>query len=125
MHQTQIQVASRLLGHLLQQRTTRLPPHEVEDIQYALDLAAELLRLGGPGPAGQTQASTMAPSQPILVKRAAVDRSVVPTMPASIEEWREARKKKNKDNVPRPKEPTGIEHIDLRPRPRPRPRPRH
>lgn len=24
-HQTQIQVASRLLGHLLQQRTTRLP----------------------------------------------------------------------------------------------------
>lgn len=32
MHQTQIQVASRLLGHLLQQRTTRLPPHEVEDI---------------------------------------------------------------------------------------------
>ncbi|MBV6845000.1 hypothetical protein KWH29_06515 [Xanthomonas campestris pv. paulliniae] len=119
-HQTQIQVASRLLGHLLQQRTTRLPPHEVEDIQYALDLAAELLRLGGPGPAGQTQASTMAPSQPILVKRAAVDRSVVPTMPASIEEWREARKKKNKDkdNVPRPKEPVGIERVDLRPRPR-------
>ncbi|ASK97630.1 hypothetical protein KWH01_00015 [Xanthomonas campestris pv. merremiae] len=119
-HQTQIQVASRLLGHLLQQRTTRLPPHEVEDIQYALDLAAELLRLGRPGPAGQTQASTMAPSQPILVKRAAVDRSVVPTMPASIEEWREARKKKNKDkdNVPRPKEPTGVERIDLRPRPR-------
>ncbi|AKC79187.1 hypothetical protein XB05_10875 [Xanthomonas arboricola] len=117
-HQTQIQVASRLLGHLLQQRTTRLPPQEVEDIQYALDLAAELLRLGGSGPAGQTQASTMAPSQPILVRRAAVDRSVVPTMPASIEEWREARKKKNKDNVPRPKEPTAIEHIDLRPRPR-------
>ncbi|AOY61976.1 hypothetical protein ABFO19_17435 [Xanthomonas citri pv. glycines] len=119
-HQTQIQVASRLLGHLLQQRTTRLPPHEVEDIQYALDLAAELLRLGGPGPAGQTQASTMAPSQPILVKRAAVDRSVVPTMPASIEEWREARKKKNKDkdNAPRPKEPIGIERIDFRPRPR-------
>ena len=46
-HQTQIQVASRLLGHLLQQRTTRLPPPEVEDIQYALDLAAELLRLRG------------------------------------------------------------------------------
>ncbi|MCL1500431.1 hypothetical protein [Xanthomonas nasturtii] len=119
-HQTQIQVASRLLGHLLQQRTTRLPPPEVEDIQYALDLAAELLRLGGPGPASQTQASAMAPSQPILVKRAAVDRSVVPTMPASIEEWREARKKnKEKDNVPRPKESIGVEHIDLRPRPRP------
>ncbi|MEE5089667.1 hypothetical protein V2H26_06220 [Xanthomonas euvesicatoria] len=117
-HQTQIQVASRLLGHLLQQRTTCLPPPEVEDIQYALDLAAELLRLGGPGPASQTQASAMAPSQPILVKRAAVDRSVVPTMPASIEEWREARKKKNKDNVPRPTEPIGIERIDLRPRPR-------
>ncbi|WOP55675.1 hypothetical protein R5577_15675 [Xanthomonas euvesicatoria] len=119
-HQTQIQVASRLLGHLLQQRTTRLPPHEVEDIQYALDLAAEPLRLGGPGPAGQTQASTMAPSQPILVKRSVVDRNVVPTMPASVEEWREARKKKNKDkdNVPRPKEPIGIERIDLRPRPR-------
>lgn len=118
-HQTQIQVASRLLGHLLQQRTTRLPPHEVEDIQYALDLAAELLRLGGPGPASQTQASAMAPSQPILVKRSVVDRNVVPTMPASIEEWREARKKnKEKDNVPRPKEPVGIERIDLRPRPR-------
>ncbi|MFA4432921.1 hypothetical protein P2B10_01580 [Xanthomonas perforans] len=117
-HQTQIQVASRLLGHLLQQRTTRLPPHEVEDIQYALDLAAELLRLGGPGPAGQTQAATMAPSQPILVKRAAVDRSVVPTMPASIEEWREARKKKSKEDTPRPKEPVGIERVDLRPRPR-------
>ncbi|WP_372387223.1 hypothetical protein [Xanthomonas axonopodis] len=121
-HQTQIQVASRLLGHLLQQRTTRLPPHEVEDIQYALDLAAELLRLGGPGPAGQTQASTMAPSQPILIKRSVADRNVVPTMPASVEEWREARKKKNKDkdkdNVPRPKEPIGIERIDLRPRPR-------
>ncbi|MGV7205789.1 hypothetical protein [Xanthomonas citri] len=119
-HQTQIQVASRLLGHLLQQRTTRLPPSEVEDIQYALDLAAELLRLGGPGPASQTQASAMALSQAILVKRAAVDRSVVPTMPASIEEWREARKKKNKDNVPRSKEPSGIERIDLRPRSRPR-----
>ncbi|MEN9151833.1 hypothetical protein R5576_15065 [Xanthomonas euvesicatoria] len=119
-HQTQILVASRLLGHLLQQRTTRLPPHEVEDIQYALDLAAELLRLGGPGPAGQTQASTMAPSQPILVKRAAVDRSVVPTMPASIEEWREARKKKNKEDTPRPSEPIGIERADLRPRPRTR-----
>ncbi|MEQ7757492.1 hypothetical protein [Xanthomonas sp. WHRI 8370] len=119
-HQTQIQVASRLLGHLLQQRTTRLPPHEVEDIQYALDLAAELLRLGGPGPAGQTQASPIAQSsQPILVKRAAVDRSVVPTMPASIDEWRQARKK-NKDAPPRPKESIGIEHIDLRPRPRPR-----
>ncbi|MFC0156165.1 hypothetical protein ACFFJ4_22035 [Xanthomonas dyei] len=118
-HQTQIKVASRLLGHLLQQRTTRLPPHEVEDIQYALDLAAELLRLGGPGQASQTQASAMAPPQPILVKRAAVDRSVVPTMPASIEEWREARKK-NKDAPPRPKESNGIEHIDLRPRPRPR-----
>ncbi|ASL00164.1 hypothetical protein [Xanthomonas citri] len=116
-HQKQIEVASRLLGHLLQQRTTRPPPHEVEDIQYALDLAAELLRLGGPGPASQTQASAMPPSQPILVKRAAVDRSVVPTMPASIEEWREARKK-NKDNVPRPKEPIGIERIDLRSRPR-------
>ncbi|WAT16071.1 hypothetical protein [Xanthomonas fragariae] len=116
-HQTQIQVASRLLGHLLQQHTTRLPPHEVEDIQYALDLAAELLRLGGPGPAGQTQASTIAQSsQPILVKRAVVDRSVVPTMPASIEEWREARKK-NKDAPPRPRESIGIEHIDLRPRP--------
>ncbi|MCD0247792.1 hypothetical protein JWH11_01310 [Xanthomonas melonis] len=119
-HQTQIQVASRLLGHLLQQRTTRLPPHEVEDIQYALDLAAELLRLGGPGPAGQTQASTMSPSQPILVKRAAVDRSVVPTMPASIEEWREARKKKNKEDTSRPSEPIGIERADLRPRPRTR-----
>ncbi|MBV6888622.1 hypothetical protein KWH47_13845 [Xanthomonas campestris pv. spermacoces] len=120
-HQTQIQVASRLLGHLLQQRTTRLPPHEVEDIQYALDLAAELLRLGGPGPAGQTQASTITQSsQPILVKRAAVDRSVVPTMPASIEEWREARKKKNKEDPPRPSEPIGIERIDLRPRSRPR-----
>ena len=59
----------------------------------------------------------MAPSQPILVKRAAVDRSVVPTMPASIEEWREARKKKNED-VPRPKEPIGIERINLRPRSR-------
>ncbi|MBB3922577.1 MULTISPECIES: hypothetical protein [Xanthomonas] len=119
MHQqTQIHIASRLLGHLLQQRTTRLPPHEVEDIQYALDLAAELLRLGAPGPAGQTQASAMAPAQPILVKRAVVDRNVVPTMPTSIEEWREARKKKNKDNVPRPKESTGVEHIDLRPRPR-------
>ncbi|MGX1995295.1 hypothetical protein ACWJKH_07000 [Xanthomonas axonopodis pv. cassiae] len=119
-HQTQIEVASRLLGHLLQQRTTRLPPHEVEDIQYALDLAAELLRLGGPGPAGQAQTSTIAPSQPILVKRSVVDRNVVPTMPASVEEWREARKKKNKDkdNVPRPKEPIGIERIDLRPRPR-------
>ncbi len=118
-HQTQIQIASRLLGHLLQQRTTRLPPQEVEDIQYALDLAAELLRLGGPGPASQTQASAMAPSQPILVKRAAVDRSIVPTMPASVEEWRETRKKnKEKDNVPRPKEPIGIERIDLRPRPR-------
>ncbi|AKC77552.1 hypothetical protein XB05_01445 [Xanthomonas arboricola] len=121
MHQqTQIHIASRLLGHLLQQRTTRLPPHEVEDIQYALDLAAELLRLGGPGPAGQTQASTIAQSsQPILVKRAVVDRSVVPTMPASIEEWREARKK-NKDAPPRPRESIGIEHIDLRSRPRPR-----
>ncbi|PPT84095.1 hypothetical protein XarzCFBP7410_09250 [Xanthomonas arboricola pv. zantedeschiae] len=115
-HQTQIQVASRLLGHLLQQRTTRRPPREVEDIQYALDLAAELLRLGGPGTAGQAQTSTMAPSQPILVKRAVVDRSFVPAMPASVEEWREARK--NKDNVPRPKEPIGIERIDLRPRPR-------
>nr|CEH71120.1 conserved hypothetical protein [Xanthomonas citri pv. citri]CEJ24817.1 conserved hypothetical protein [Xanthomonas citri pv. citri]CEJ32432.1 conserved hypothetical protein [Xanthomonas citri pv. citri] len=61
----------------------------------------------------------MAPSQPILVKRAAVDRSIVPTMPASVEEWREMRKKnKEKDNVPRPKEPIGIERIDLRPRPR-------
>ncbi|KOA97528.1 hypothetical protein AE929_11980 [Xanthomonas arboricola] len=117
-HQTQIQVASRLLGHLLQQHTTRLPPNQVEDIQYALDLAAELLRLGAPGPASQTQASAMAPSQPILVKRAAVDRSVVPSMPTSIEEWREARKKKDKDNVPRPKEPIGIERVDLRPRPR-------
>ncbi|NHF68066.1 hypothetical protein [Xanthomonas hortorum] len=118
-HQTQIQVASRLLGHLLQQHTTRLPPNQVEDIQYSLDLATELLRLGAPGPASQTQASAMAPSQPILVKRAAVDRSVVPTMPASIEEWREARKKKkNKEDVPRPKEPIGIERIDLRPRPR-------
>ncbi|WP_345777383.1 hypothetical protein [Xanthomonas euvesicatoria] len=117
-HQTQIQVASRLLGHLLQQRTTRLPPNQVEDIQYALDLAAELLRLGGPGPASQTYASAMPPSQPILVKRAVVDRNVVPSMPTSIEEWREARKKKGKDNVPRPKEPIGIERIDLRPRPR-------
>lgn len=117
-HQTQIQVASRLLGHLLQQHTTRLPPNQVEDIQYALDLAAELLRLGAPGPASQTQASAMAPSQPILVKRTAVDRSVVPSMPTSIEEWREARKKKDKDNVPRPKEPIGIERVDLRPRPR-------
>ncbi|MBB6337508.1 hypothetical protein FHR59_001718 [Xanthomonas arboricola] len=117
-HQTQIQVASRLLGHLLQQHTTRLPPNQVEDIQYALDLAAELLRLGAPGPASQTQASAMAPSQPVLVKRAAVDRSVVPTMPTSIEEWREARKKKDKDNVPRPKEPIRIERADLRPRPR-------
>ncbi|MFC0156193.1 hypothetical protein ACFFJ4_22175 [Xanthomonas dyei] len=117
-HQTQIQVASRLLGHLLQQHTTRLPPNQVEDIQYSLDLAAELLRLGAPGPASQTQASAMAPSQPILVKRAAVDRSVVPTMPTSIEEWREARKKKDQDNVPRPKEPIGIERADLRPRPR-------
>lgn len=117
-HQTQIQVASRLLGHLLRQHTTRRPPNQVEDIQYALDLAAELLRLGGPGPTSQTQASAMAPSKPILVKRAAVDRSVVPTMPTSIEEWREARKKKDKDNVPRPKEPIGIERADLRPRPR-------
>lgn len=117
-HQTQIQVASRLLGHLLQQHTTRLPPNQVEDIQYALDLAAELLRLGGPGPASQTQASIIAPSQPILVKRAVVDRNVVPSMPTSIEEWREARKKKDKDNVPRPKEPIGIERADLRPRPR-------
>lgn len=118
-HQTQIQVASRLLGHLLQQRTTRLPPNEVEDIQYSLDLAAELLRLGGPGPAGQVQASTIAPSNAILVKRAVVDRSFVPAMPASVEEWREARKKnKEKDNVPRPKEPIGIERIDLRPGPR-------
>ncbi|WP_313905046.1 hypothetical protein [Xanthomonas prunicola] len=118
-HQTQIQVASRLLGHLLQQHTTRLPPNQVEDIQYALDLAAELLRLGAPGPASQTQASTIAqPSQPILVKRAVVDRNVVPSMPTSIEDWREARKKKDKDNVPRPKEPIGIERADLRPRPR-------
>ncbi|MEB1547607.1 hypothetical protein VDQ94_01605 [Xanthomonas campestris pv. campestris] len=117
-HQTQIQVASRLLGHLLQQHTTRLPPNQVEDIQYALDLAAELLRLGAPGPASQTQASIIAPSQPILVKRAVVDRNVVPSMPTSIEEWREARKKKDKDNVPRPKEPIGIERADLRPRPR-------
>lgn len=69
MHQTQIQVASRLLGHLLQQRTTRLPPHEVEDIQYALDLAAELLRLGGPGPASQTQASAMVRTGPIRPAR--------------------------------------------------------
>ncbi|MEA9482344.1 hypothetical protein [Xanthomonas campestris] len=118
-HQTQIQVASRLLGHLLQQRTTRLPPNQVEDVQYALDLAAELLRLGAPGPASQTHASAIAPSQPILIKRAVVDRSVVPSMPASIEEWREARKK-NKDAPPRPRESIGIEHIDLRPRPRPR-----
>ncbi|CAD0331540.1 hypothetical protein LN451_07385 [Xanthomonas hortorum pv. gardneri] len=120
MHQqTQIHIASLLLGHLIQQRTTRLPPREVEEIQYALDLAAELLRLGGPGPASQTQASTIAQPQPILVKRAAVDRSIVPTMPASVEEWRETRKKnKEKGNVPRPKEPIGIERIDLRPRPR-------
>lgn len=42
--ETQLRIASQLLGHLLSQQPNRTIPGSMLDIRYSLDVAAELMR---------------------------------------------------------------------------------
>lgn len=118
MPSPQLQIASRLLGHLLWQAPTRELPERMEDVQHAWDVAGALLQLSrdvepsvdeeASGPAAPALRLDLAASPTIAVRRSIVDRSAMPVMPSSVEQWRASRIKKKPQAAPlEPDKPKG------------------
>lgn len=61
--ETQLRIASQLLGHLLSQQSNRTIPGSMLDIRYSLDVAAELMRQQSGGTAHHPPTITPHPSQ--------------------------------------------------------------
>lgn len=104
MPSPQLRIASKLLGHLLWQGPSRELPDRLEDVQHAWDVAGALLQLardvepsvddGASGPAAPALSPSMEARPSIAVRRSIVDRSALPVMPSSVEQWRASRMKK-------------------------------
>lgn len=104
MPSPQLRIASKLLGHLLWQGATRELPKRMEDVQHAWDVAGALLQLsrdiepsvddGASSPVTPTLRPNLEPGPSIAVRRSIVDRSALPVMPSSVEQWRASRTKK-------------------------------
>lgn len=104
MPSPQLRIASRLLGHLLWQAPTRELPERMEDVQHAWDVAGALLQLsrdiepsvddGTSSPAAPSLRPDLRSSPTIAVRRSIVDRSALPLIPSSVEQWRASRAKK-------------------------------
>ena len=104
MPSPQLRIASKLLGHLLWQGPTRELTERMEDVQHAWDVAGALLQLsrdvepsvddGASGPAAPALRPSLEARPSIAVRRSIVDRSALPVMPSSVEQWRASRMNK-------------------------------
>ncbi|EKQ61990.1 hypothetical protein WS7_06265 [Xanthomonas citri pv. malvacearum str. GSPB2388] len=101
--ETQLEIASCLLGHLIQHHPTRNLPERLDDIRHWLDMAAEQMRTQGDDgcSSGQTPASA-APRPTPSVRRAVIDRTLLPPNPHDVGQWRAYRARKDDDHQPKP-----------------------
>lgn len=101
--ETQLEIASCLLGHLIQHHPTRNLPERLDDIRHWLDMAAEQMRTQGNDgcSSGQTPASA-APRPTPSVRRAVIDRTLLPPNPHDVGQWRAYRARKDEDHQPKP-----------------------
>lgn len=106
----QLRIASRLLGHLLWQSPSRELPDRMDDVHHAWVVAGALLQLSHDAEppiedgSGGPKAPVLRPA--VEVRRAIVDRTAMPVMPASVEQWRLSRAKK-KPQPPTPERRPG------------------
>lgn len=102
--ETQLRIANCLLAHLIQHHPTRHLPERLDDIRHWLDMAAEQMRGGvGPGERFARQPPTPAsPTAGIQVRRALVDRNLLPPNFPDVHQWRAARAKKDDPLAPGP-----------------------
>ncbi|MBO9739337.1 hypothetical protein J7432_09955 [Xanthomonas axonopodis pv. begoniae] len=105
--ETQLRIANCLLAHLIQHHPTRHLPERLDDIRHWLDMAAEQMRGDDvEGSGGQPPLASPAPG--IQVRRAVVDRNLLPPNFPDVRQWRAARAKKDDLLPPTPsrKKPT-------------------
>ncbi|UNW12033.1 hypothetical protein MP631_18425 [Xanthomonas phaseoli pv. phaseoli] len=102
---TQLRIASRLLGPLLCQHPTRLLQERMEDIQHSLDVAAELMRRresGSSAPSSYDYAPPK-PGDEVRTREAIIVRDMI-----SQNDWR-AKRQRGDDGDAKPsprKKPT-------------------
>ncbi len=100
--ETQLRIANCLLAHLIQHHPTRGLPERLDDIRHWLDIAAQQMRgEDGDGSGGQPPIPA-SPAAGTQVRRAAVDRNLLPPNFPDPRQWRAARAKKDDPLAPRP-----------------------
>ncbi|KKY08440.1 hypothetical protein DGN16_05835 [Xanthomonas citri pv. fuscans] len=89
--ETQLRIASQLLGHLLSQQSNRTIPGSMLDIRYSLDVAAELMRQqnGGNGAPPTYDYAPPQPAEEPRTREALIVREMV-----SQDQWRANRQRK-------------------------------